>query len=70
MMMMMMMMMMLQRCCCSKDDERRKRRESVMENGHSCNVVVCFQDLMCLEHNIVACTSSLLLLPRLQGGWL
>jgi hypothetical protein len=56
-MMMMMMMMMLQRCCCSKDDERRKRRESVMENGHSCNVVVCFQDLMCLEHNNVACTS-------------
>jgi hypothetical protein len=67
--MMMMMMMMLQRYCCSKDDERRKRRESVMENGHSCNVVVCFQDLMCLEHNIVACTSSLLLLPLPQGGW-
>ncbi len=69
-MMMMMMMMMLQRFCCSKDDERRKRRESIMENGDSCNVLVCFQDLMCLEHNIVASTSSLLLLPPLQGGWL
>jgi hypothetical protein len=41
-----------------------------MENGDSCNVLVCFQDLMCLEHNIVASTSSLLLLPPLQGGWL